>query len=86
MALEKDMFMNLDVNTDEGVRKVKVGGRIDRLDMVNDPKTGRQTIRVIDYKTGGSDIKTPVATIGEIFSADEAGGPQHTDQQLQAML
>ena len=86
VALEKDMFMNLDVNTDEGVRKVKVGGRIDRLDMVNDPKTGRQTIRVIDYKTGGSDIKTPVATIGEIFSADEAGGKKHTDYYLQAML
>ena len=41
---------------------------------------------MIDYKTGGSDIKTPVATIGEIFSADEAGGKKHTDYYLQAML
>lgn len=86
IALEKDLYMNVDIDTGEGQKTVRVGGRIDRLDMITDRNTGMKRIRVIDYKTGGRDIKTPVAEVSEIFDPGEAGGKKHTDYYLQAML
>jgi len=59
-----------------------VGGRIDRLDMVSDA-TGRQRIRVIDYKTGGSRIR-PLSGVEAIFSQDELAN--HSDYYLQTFL
>lgn len=86
IGLEKAMYKDITISTPEGEKKVSVGGRIDRLDMVSDPQTGRKCIRVIDYKTGGSKIKTPVAEIGQIFEPSMAGTDKHTEYYLQAML
>lgn len=86
LALETDVCGKVKVVTPEGEKTVCVGGRIDRLDMVTDRETGKRTIRVIDYKTGGSDISSPVAQVEDIFDPAKAGGKSHTDYYLQSML
>ncbi len=58
-----------------------IGGRIDRLDQVNDASGAR--IRVIDYKTGGGRI-TPLADVEAIFSQDSLA--KHSDYYLQTFL
>lgn len=86
IALENAVYKDITIHTPGGDKKVKVGGRIDRLDIVTEPLTGRRLIRVIDYKTGGGMIKTPVADIGQIFESTMAGTDKHTEYYLQAML
>lgn len=86
IGLEKDVYMEMTISTSDGEKNVKVGGRIDRLDMVKDPTTGMKRIRVIDYKTGGTKIKTPVTEIGQIFDSSMAGSDKHTEYYLQTML
>ena len=54
LGLEKQVYNDIVFNTEDGAqRKVKIGGIIDRLDMVTDPTTGKPTIRVVDYKKIG---------------------------------
>lgn len=60
-----------------------IGGYIDRLDMVTDPETGEDRIRVIDYKTGARKHKD-LADVDAIF--DTANIPNHSDYYLQAFL
>ena len=60
-----------------------VGGYIDRLDCVVDPKTGLDRIRVIDYKTGARHLR-PMPDVDAIF--DPAQIPNHSDYYLQAFL
>ena len=60
-----------------------IGGYIDRLDMVTDPETGEDHIRVIDYKTGARKHKD-LADVDAIF--DTANIPNHSDYYLQAFL
>ena len=79
---EGDVFTTIDIVTSEGKRKVKVGGRIDRLDEVTD-SSGRRTIRVIDYKTGGKTAGT-MAGVDDVF--DPQNVHKHSDYFLQAML
>ena len=86
LALEKDMFEEITIPADNGKKTIKIGGRIDRLDMITDPDTGRRRIRVIDYKTGGTDIKSGISEVEEIFDPAMAGGTNHTDYYLQSML
>ncbi len=86
LAVEKDMYGKYTINTCFGERNVKVGGRIDRLDVINDSQTGQRRIRVVDYKTGGTDIKTGIDNVSEIFAPENAGSNKHTDYYLQSML
>lgn len=58
-----------------------IGGRIDRLDKVNDG-TGER-IRVIDYKTGSGRV-TPLADVESIFLQDNIA--KHSDYYLQTFL
>ena len=60
-----------------------VGGFIDRLDSITDPKTGERRIRVIDYKTGSGRIKA-LSDVEAIF--DPKNIPDHSDYYLQAFL
>ncbi len=60
-----------------------LGGFIDRLDMVSDPATGEQRIRVVDYKTGSRLPKT-LPDVDAIF--DPQNIPSHSDYYLQAFL
>ena len=86
LALEKDMYDRISVNTCLGEKDIKVGGRIDRLDIITDKDSGQRRIRVIDYKTGGTDIKTGISEVAEIFDPANANGSKHTDYYLQSML
>ena len=78
LGLEKQVYNDIVFNTEDGAqRKVKIGGIIDRLDMVTDP-----TIRVVDYKTG-SPIKSAIKSIDEVF---EGNSYKHSDYYLQTFL
>lgn len=73
----------INVNADDDTpQPIKIGGIIDRLDVVRNA-SGGFTMRVVDYKTGFSDIK-PFASIEEIF--DPKNIDKHSDYYLQAML
>ena len=61
----------------------KIGGLIDRLDMVSDPETGEDLIRVVDYKTGARRLKA-LPDVDAIF--DPANIKEHSDYYLQAFL
>ena len=83
LGLEKQVYNDIVFNTEDGAqRKVKIGGIIDRLDMVTDPTTGKPTIRVVDYKTG-SPIKSAIKSIDEVF---EGNSYKHSDYYLQTFL
>ncbi len=60
-----------------------LGGIIDRLDLISDPATGQQRIRVVDYKTGSRQPKV-LPDIEAIF--DPQNIPSHSDYYLQAFL
>lgn len=64
---------------------VKMGGIIDRLDMVWDQTAGTKRIRVVDYKTGSRALTSRINTVEEIF--EQPIIPQkHADYYLQTML
>ena len=75
--LEHDVFGELDING----KKIKIGGRIDRLDEVTTSQGAM--VRVIDYKTGR---KQPGAmeSVEDIFSPEKIDN--HSDYYLQAFL
>ena len=60
----------------------RIGGRIDRLDLVGEG-TPQERIRVVDYKTGGSRLKA-MADVDAIF--DPAQVHNHSDYYLQTIL
>lgn len=83
LGLEKQVYNDIVFNTEDGAqRKLKIGGIIDRLDMVTNPTTGIPTIRVVDYKTG-SPIKSVIKSIDEVF---EGNSYKHSDYYLQTFL
>ncbi len=57
-----------------------IGGRIDRIDRIND---GSERIRVVDYKTG-SKPQSSIKSVENIFSTD--GLKNHSDYYLQTFL
>ncbi|MBQ9655070.1 MAG: PD-(D/E)XK nuclease family protein [Prevotella sp.] len=74
LGLECDVFRDLTVNQ----KTIKIGGRIDRLDMMADG-----TIRVVDYKTGGRRMKS-LNDVDDIFSQEKVH--DHSDYYLQTFL
>lgn len=81
IELEGDVLEPMAVNAGRLSFTTTVGGRIDRLDCVNDG-TGER-IRVIDYKTGSRRLK-PLADTAAIF--DPAKIHEHSDYYLQTFL
>ena len=81
-GLEGDVYTNIEVNTSEGTRQLKVGGRIDRLDEVTD-SDGVRRIRVVDYKTG-SKKQEDLGSIDDVFDSTKI--EKHCDYYLQALL
>lgn len=51
---EEEHHLLLTVPTVWGEKKIKVGGRVDRIDIVRHPVSGEKMLRVVDYKTGGN--------------------------------
>lgn len=63
--LESDHFYDFNVKTEDGNFKLKVGGRIDRMDVVED---NGKTLRIVDYKTGSEN--NDIAAINELFNKE----------------
>lgn len=84
LALEKETLQDYTIKTDEGEKLLKLGGMIDRLDMVASPDGTGSVIRVIDYKTGGRPSGKP-AGVDDIFDP-ERSAKTHGDYYLQALL
>lgn len=83
--LEGDVYETIKINMGDTEHTIKIGGRVDRLDMITSPYDGVQRIRVIDYKTGGKNLsKTPVS-VEEVFDPSLMR-EKHTDYYFQAML
>jgi CRISPR/Cas system-associated exonuclease Cas4 (RecB family) len=61
---------------------LKIGGRIDRLDLICED-TPQERIRVIDYKTGSSQLR-PLPNVESIFSPDKIH--DHSDYYLQTCV
>lgn len=81
-GLEGDVFTNIQIKTSEGIRQLRIGGRIDRLDEVTD-SDGMRRIRVVDYKTGARK-QEDLGGIDEVFDSTKI--EKHCDYYLQAML
>lgn len=84
IGTEKDVYKDMVIDTNEGRKTIKIGGRIDRLDCITDKNTGKETIRVIDYKTGTYPQKK-INSIEEIF-VRPVDPQKHADYYFQIML
>ena len=62
VSLENEYQKNLEIQTDGRKINVAIGGKIDRIDKVN------QTIRILDYKTGHAE--TTFTTIESLFDTE----------------
>ena len=71
---EKDVSRSFTING----RTITLGGRIDRIDQVGD------TLRIVDYKTGGSQQR-PLQSLDEVFDPANVR-TKHSDYYLQAMF
>jgi hypothetical protein len=76
-------ILGLEKWVDSTVGPLKVGGIIDRLDAIIDSETGKEYIRVIDYKTGSKVLK-PMSNIEAIFTSEAVA--EHSDYYLQTFL
>ncbi len=66
-GLEQSVHDTLAIDTADGKREIRVGGRIDRMDIMQ--VEGQRTLRIVDYKTG-SPTTSGIASIKDMFSAD----------------
>ena len=90
LGLELEATTYIEVKTRNGIKKMRIGGMIDRLDAVaangNPGKSNlAERIRVIDYKTGYAPTKHP-AELNEVFGIDSLAFQKHCDYYLQSML
>ena len=82
LGLEIDVYRPFAKGQKLTANSLKIGGRIDRLDLV-DEDTPNERIRVIDYKTGASPIKS-LPDVDAIFLPQNIHN--HSDYYLQALL
>ncbi len=67
ISLEENYKTSVEIEADGFIRKISIGGKVDRIDKVGD------VIRVIDYKTGASDLK--IKNIDDLFKEENNNGP-----------
>ena len=84
LGLEIDVYRSLTPISHQpsAISPLKIGGRIDRLDLV-DEGTASERIRVVDYKTGASPIKS-LPDVDAIFLPQNIHN--HSDYYLQTLL
>ncbi|MBR1688314.1 MAG: PD-(D/E)XK nuclease family protein [Prevotella sp.] len=82
LGLENDVLTELHVSNASIDFTTTIGGRIDRLDSIDDG-TGGERIRVVDYKTGGRKQRM-LPDVEAVF--DTANIKHHSDYYLQTML
>lgn len=90
IGLELEATTYIEVKMRKGIKKMRIGGMIDRLDAVaanGNPGMNNlaERIRVIDYKTGGAPKAHP-AELADVFSVDSKAFDKHCDYYLQSML
>lgn len=83
-SVEASAYRSMTINTSQGKREIKIGGRIDRLDRIFDKDTACARLRIIDYKTGRYSLKK-INSVDEIFNMPIEPG-KHADYFLQTML
>ena len=81
IGLECDVYRTLPPIVSSSL-PLKIGGRIDRLDLINEG-TPDECIRVIDYKTGGRKLK-PLNSVDDIFASENTLG--HSGYYLQTFI
>lgn len=82
MGLEMHVEGEIHVPTDQGEKRLTLGGSIDRLDRVETGEGPR--VRVIDYKTGRPDTSSLI-DIEEVFTRQTLSG-KHPGYYLQTLL
>ena len=80
LGLEIDVFRPLSQTSDQS--SLKIGGRIDRLDLV-DEGTPNERIRIVDYKTGPR-LPKALTDVDAIFLPQNIH--EHSDYYLQTLL
>ena len=80
LGLEIDVFRPLSQTSDQS--SLKIGGRIDRLDLV-DEGTPNERIRIVDYKTGAR-LPKALPDVDAIFLPQNIH--EHSDYYLQTLL
>ncbi|MGN0281473.1 MAG: PD-(D/E)XK nuclease family protein [Prevotella sp.] len=85
IALEQDVTEDIEVEigTTGHILHSTIGGFIDRLDQVTD-STGRQCVRVVDYKTGGGRFANDIDDVETIFT--DKWKASHGDYYLQTII
>lgn len=83
IGLEKAVTDIITINAGGNTYETSIGGRIDRMDCVNDGCG--EHIRIVDYKTGSRKPGT-MKNLDEVFDSANVGGTKHADNYLQAML
>lgn len=87
ISVEANVQKTVIIRTSEGNVNVSIGGRVDRIDELTDQETGKRIIRIVDYKTGSSNITNTPKDIESIFHANESERKKgHTDYYFQTML
>ena len=82
LALEEDFSAKMAININGKEKELTLRGQVDRLDQVMVDE--KETIRVVDYKTGSPSKSTP-SNIEDIFNPQNIED-KHTDYYLQAFL
>ena len=84
IGIENDVYedVNFIANGDE--RIICIGGRIDRMDKIVDTENNIEKIRIVDYKTGSSNLKD-AKSLDNIFMRP-LNTEIHADYYLQIML
>ncbi len=87
VSVEGNVKRTVCVETPEGKIDVVVGGRVDRIDTLTDRQSGMRIMRVVDYKTGSSDVRVAPKNVETVYRANaDERAKGHTDYYFQAML
>lgn len=80
---EFDIFKEVEIEVNGTRKKLKIGGRVDRLDEVG-TGTSRPRLRVVDYKTGNK-VAKELGSVEEVFNPANIHDKK-SDYTLQALL
>ena len=81
-GMEEDAYMDFIIPSGDTNVKLKVGGRIDRMDIMN--IDGQDTLRVVDYKTGKE--KKALSNIEDIFNAKKSAHGYYLQTLLYSLV
>ena len=83
LSHEFDVNRSITIKVGDTEKKIRIGGRVDRLDEVFSDSDKAQ-LRVVDYKTGGR-VAAPLKSIDEVFDPKNVAFKK-SDYTMQAMF